>query len=343
MLRRAAEAVVLGSALLAAWGPAHGQDLLEPEQAFRVEARMTGPQTLAVTWRIADGHYMYRQAFSLSAPRGGVILGEPSFPEGNNRHDEFFGDVVTFEDDVTFTVPVTPIANGLSRFDLRATGQGCNEPLGVCYPPLTRDLVVDMDTAGGAPAQSMMSEVPGAAAAGDATQALFGGGSNQAGFLHPDEAFRFELSAMGGDALLVRFSIEPGYYLYKDRFSVSSGDPDVRVESIQLPEGRSKTDEYFGDTVVYYDGFDAQASLQRDSGEARTASFNVGFQGCADGGICYPPSEKTVSVRLPAAGEDAAAPGALSQGQGDARSGAWALVLAFGAGLLLTFTPCVCT
>ncbi|MGH8168106.1 MAG: protein-disulfide reductase DsbD, partial [Woeseiaceae bacterium] len=80
------------------------------------------------------------------------------------------------------------------------------------------------------------------------------------------------------------------------------------------------------------------------------------YQGCADGGICYMPVTRSLTVSLPAATAvsalsaiDAGSPGGAAPASEQARlaaliSGAsmW-IVLAtfFGAGLLLAFTPCV--
>jgi len=318
-----------------------GQELIEPDQAFRVEARMQDAETLAVTWRIAEDHYMYQRAFSVRAPDGGVTLGEPVFPKGKTKHDEFFGEVVVYESDVTFTVRLTPIADGFGRVTIEAVGQGCNEPVGVCFPPQTRTLAVALDAGAADAPQSLMRPVPGDGSGGlDAllgSSAVDGGGQRR--FLHPDEAFRFELSAMAGDALLARFDIEPGYYLYRDEFSITSDDPGVEVSGVRMPQGKSKTDEYFGETRVFYDGFDARVDLQRRSPEARSVRFTLTYQGCAEGGICYPPIEKTATLSVPAAGDAPAANGgSASDGL---QAGYWPLLLALGAGVLLTFTPCV--
>ena len=115
------------------------QELLEPDQAFRFEARMTAPDTLGVTWRIAPDHYMYRQRFSVSAVEGGVALGDPVFPEGKIKQDEYFGQMEVYVSDVSFTVPVTLLSEGVSEFLVQAVGQGCNEAIGVCFPPINQN------------------------------------------------------------------------------------------------------------------------------------------------------------------------------------------------------------
>lgn len=315
---------------------APAQDILEPGQAFRLEARMASPDALAVTWRVAEDHYMYRQRFTVKALEEGVELGEPVFPDGKRKHDEFFGDMEVYESDVTFTVPVSGAAGG--GFTLEAGGQGCNEPVGVCYPPITHTARVEP-----APApQSSMSGGPSSDAGGaQDLQALLDSGSNRAEFLHPDDAFRLETTAMGHETLLVRFFIEPGYYLYRDKFEFRAAGPGFSIASTSLPPGESKVDEYFGETRVFYGTVDAQVTLARESDGPGTAELRVGYQGCAEDGICYPPIEKNVSVALPGSDGTPAVGGVDVTGGDGWRQGLWPVLLAFGAGLLLTFTPCV--
>jgi thioredoxin:protein disulfide reductase len=181
--RFAAGAVLLALSLLAeAWGPVRAQDLLEPEDAFRFEARMVNAETLEVTWRIAEDHYMYQHAFSVRAPEGGVVLGEPEFPPGKETHDEFFGDVVTYESVVTFPVHVTPIADGLTGFTVEAGGQGCNEPVGICYPPMIRTASIAMPPVRSSmPQSSILSPSPDHSL-GASLESLLGDGPGEPDF-----------------------------------------------------------------------------------------------------------------------------------------------------------------
>jgi len=319
------------------WSPARAQELLEPGEAFRVEASRASPESVAITWRIAEGHYMYRQRFAVKAPDDGVSLGKPAFPDGRRKHDEFFGEMEVYDSDVTFTVPVRGTDGA---FTLEATGQGCNEPVGVCYPPTTHTVQVQ-------PAAAPQSSLPGAqsSASGDdgVLQDLLQGGTNRAEFLHPDDAFRFETTVMDHETLLIRFFIEPGYYLYKDKFDLRAVGQGLRVSSTELPAGELEVDEYFGESRVFRDMVDLRVELARDAPGAGTAELRIGYQGCAEDGICYPPIEKTVSVALPGEGEaPLSAIGVDRSGGGQAwNEGAWPVLMAFGAGLLLTFTPCV--
>jgi thiol:disulfide interchange protein DsbD len=111
----------------AAW--AADDDFLEPDQAFKFSARMLDPNTIAITYEIADGYYMYRERFKFTA--SGATLGAPQLPPGKIKYDETFQkDVETYRKLLTITVPVS--ANGM--FSLTATSQGCADK-GLCYAP----------------------------------------------------------------------------------------------------------------------------------------------------------------------------------------------------------------
>jgi thiol:disulfide interchange protein DsbD len=109
--------------------PARAEDFLDPSEAFKFSARMVDGHTVAVTFQIADGYYMYRERFKFSA--AGAQLGAPQIPPGKVHYDETFAkDVETYRKSVTITIPV----NAGGAFTLLAGGQGCSEK-GLCYAP----------------------------------------------------------------------------------------------------------------------------------------------------------------------------------------------------------------
>lgn len=169
----------------------------------------------------------------------------------------------------------------------------------------------------------------------------FQGSSNQADFLPVHEAFRPGLLDADEQKIRVIFEIAPGYYLYRHRLHFTLQGTAENSLTPSLPEGKHKTDEYFGDVEVYYN----QLEVVLDISElpAGATQLAVGFQGCADAGLCYPP--EVVMLDLPGAGATAQA---ASETAGPSfnqllseQSGSLALLLFFVAGLGLTFTPCV--
>ena len=185
---------------------------------------------------------------------------------------------------------------------------------------------------------------------------LFGGGDSE--FLDPDVAYVLSVETRGSNTVNVRFDIADGYYLYRDKLHFSLKDsPDARLSEVSLPIGIEKVDQYFGAMEVYYEQAVATLQLERTEAAPGEAELTVGYQGCADAGLCYPPMTKTVSVFFPDANAasieqpspittEAETVGILPEQDRIARSllsgNAGLMLLAFyGFGLLLTFTPCV--
>jgi thiol:disulfide interchange protein DsbD len=160
-LMRACAALLMLCTLLAGGSAAAADEFLEPGAAFKFSARMQEGGTLAVTYDIADGYYMYREQFKFSAD--GATLGTPTFPAGKVKFDDTFQkNVETYRNSVTITMPVQ--AAGL--FTLKATSQGCADA-GLCYSPqeATERLMGSAVAApGAAPAMSLAPATPVSAA-----------------------------------------------------------------------------------------------------------------------------------------------------------------------------------
>jgi len=178
-------------------------------------------------------------------------------------------------------------------------------------------------------------------------QGLLGPAVNEDQFLPVDEAFVFSAFADGGERIALDWRIAPGYYLYRHRVSAKTATSGFTLGTVAMPPGKKKTDEFFGDVEVYYDTLQATVPVMRPA-EASTLEITVGYQGCADAGLCYPPVTKTVSIELPPPGTPSTAdqpPMIAEQDRlaGLIAQGSLLVVMAtfFGFGLLLAFTPCV--
>jgi thiol:disulfide interchange protein DsbD len=175
-------------------------------------------------------------------------------------------------------------------------------------------------------------------------------------FLPVDEAFQPRLTAIDGNTLEISIQVAPGYYLYKDKLAAETLSDRVQLGKLDLPPGEMKTDPYFGDMEVYHNDVFANLPLARATPESLDLELQVKYQGCADGGICYMPVTRTLTVSLPTATAVTALSSVSSDGPGTAapvseqarlaalisNASMWAVLATFfGAGLLLAFTPCV--
>lgn len=119
-------------------------ELLPPDDAFRFFADVKDGNAIHVAWQIADGYYLYREKFGFSLLEGvGIRLADPDIPRGRSTHDEAFGDVEIFYDDVEFDLPVLRSNPNPVSVTLQVNYQGCAER-GVCYPPIRKTVVLEL-------------------------------------------------------------------------------------------------------------------------------------------------------------------------------------------------------
>ena len=154
--------------------------------------------------------------------------------------------------------------------------------------------------------------------------------NNSSDFLPVREAFKLSLVSSDTQSVTLRFVAAEGYYLYRHRLNFSVEPAGFDLGEAQLPAGKAKHDEFFGDVEVYYGVLDVRLPL--DNPDNRPLRLQVGYQGCADKGLCYPPETEYIEI------------GEMPASVADLQKSEWTwkdLALFFLAGLGLTFTPCV--
>lgn len=168
-------------------------------------------------------------------------------------------------------------------------------------------------------------------------------------FLPVDEAFRFDALPGGSDSMVLNWEIAEGYYLYRARTKIATESAAAQLGAPQFPPGQIKNDEYFGRQEIYHHELRVTVPVARAAGGAFTLPVQVTYQGCAEKGLCYPPTTKLVSITLSggagsAGGKGSAGPGASEQTRFAQLLGGNIFLMLGGfylAGLLLAFTPCV--
>jgi thiol:disulfide interchange protein DsbD len=118
-------------------------------------------------------------------------------------------------------------------------------------------------------------------------------------FLQPDQAFRISGTAAGPEAVVVRWNIEPGYYLYRSKFRFRSESPGIALGHPDLPAAETKHDEFFGDVEIYRDHVEARVPVERGANAGNMVAIEAKSQGCADAGLCYPPQQQRILLELP--------------------------------------------
>lgn len=118
-------------------------ELLPPEQAFRIAAQAKDANTLVAELAPARDYYLYRDRISFSiADPPTVTVASVYLPPGDPKADPTFGTVQVFHHPVEAMITLRQEHGPADRIQLRASYQGCNEPLGVCYPPIEKIVAV---------------------------------------------------------------------------------------------------------------------------------------------------------------------------------------------------------
>jgi thiol:disulfide interchange protein DsbD len=125
--------------------------------------------------------------------------------------------------------------------------------------------------------------------------------------LPPDKAFRFSVRPLDARTVEARFMIADGYYLYRDKIHFAIEPAAAGLAVPRLPDGTIKEDQFFGRIETYRGDVVVQLAV-KDPKPGQLIVIAAESQGCADIGICYPPTVQRIAVALPGAGPAPAAP-----------------------------------
>lgn len=112
------------------------QDLLQPDDAFRVSARRVEPRVVELEYIIAPGYHLYRDRFRFKTDTPAVTVAGVDLPPPLEKFDKAMGQHMRYYTErVTVRVRLS-VANQAAK--LVATAQGCAAVIGVCYAPITK-------------------------------------------------------------------------------------------------------------------------------------------------------------------------------------------------------------
>lgn len=122
---------------------------------------------------------------------------------------------------------------------------------------------------------------------------------NASDLLRAEQAFKVSAEPTSTGDIKIIWQIAEGYYLYRNKISVTSKSAAIKITHLDLPAGIMKHDASFGDVLIYRDRIESLLTLQRSKDQQ---SFNllIKHQGCADIGVCYPPQSTLLKIDLPA-------------------------------------------
>lgn len=112
----------------------NSSEFLPVQEAFPLSYEQHG-DTLFINFHITEGYYLYQHRFGLTPES---LVADVTLPEAKPYHDEFFGDVNIYRQQVTLVVDLAS-ANTGDILTLRY--QGCADA-GLCYAPTTAEIAL---------------------------------------------------------------------------------------------------------------------------------------------------------------------------------------------------------
>ncbi|RUL70184.1 protein-disulfide reductase DsbD family protein [Dyella choica] len=317
-------------------------NLLPVTEAYKLSADASTPGVVKLHWEIAQDYYLYRGRMAFKGGNG-VTLGEAQLPNGEKHDDPYLGPVETYHHGVDASIPYT-LAPGTTSLVMSVRYQGCHETdPKICYPPHTEQLTLPVPAAAGAPPSNKLNDLfqSGTRVLGDVSHEP----------LPAEQAFHLEAIAQDANHLLLRWTIAKGYYLYRDQTRLSVKDAPKLSLSPAWPAGASHEDAHFGKTTVYFDELTLPVAINGDTSGMKWLALVASFQGCQDGGLCYPLMTReaqidliggnSTSMQTAANPAPEMPPAAAKQNHSLDVSFVYALLLALGGGLVLNLMPCV--
>jgi len=349
--------LLLACLLLPSAHAADEDNLLPPEEAFRFTASESQTGVLLASWDIAEGYYLYRSKFKFNSDDD-TQLAQAKLPTGEKKHGEFFGEIETYRGHIDISIPYTRNNSSGNTLELEAIYQGCAD-IGVCYPPQKMTLPIQLSQTDSTDSSANKSPL------GILKNLNNNLGTDEPELLNPDQAFIFKAELNGPNSLVTEWIVAEGYYLYKDKIKMALQDSTgLSLGDPTFPDSTRLDDPQYGDVEIFRGPLTVTFPILGLNGQPSALDLDVGYQGCADIGVCYPPIKKQVSftaeqlnqlsnnstttTKSSSPSPTSSNPDVGKVSEQDAiaaklSSGNTPLTLLsfFGFGLLLAFTPCV--
>ncbi len=150
------------------------QELLPPDEAFKFSIEVRDERTLIANFTPAKDYYLYRDKIDFKPKSDGIHIEEVILPPGKMKDDLNFGKTEVYYQPVQAIISLKRESSAAGQLSLATTYQGCNEPIGVCYPPIKKESDIALPAIKAA-LNTVAETISGSATAagGDAAAELF--------------------------------------------------------------------------------------------------------------------------------------------------------------------------
>ncbi len=114
------------------------QELLPPDQAFKLTIKVRSAHTLIAEFEPAKDYYLYKDKITFNPKSAGTLIEKVSLPQGKMKNDPTFGQTEVYYKPFQAIISLKREIPVSTQLSLAATYQGCNEPIGVCYAPIDK-------------------------------------------------------------------------------------------------------------------------------------------------------------------------------------------------------------
>jgi len=151
------------------------QELLPPDEAFKLSLEVRDANTLIAHLTPAKDYYLYRDKIVFESNSEGIRIDRITLPPGKIKEDLTFGETEVYYQPLQAIISLRRDQTTTNELVLAATYQGCNEPVGVCYAPINKinKLVLPVALAAVDAVAGAISRDATASIGNDATSQLF--------------------------------------------------------------------------------------------------------------------------------------------------------------------------
>jgi thioredoxin:protein disulfide reductase len=122
-------------------GQQNQQALLPPDEAFKMSIEVRDAKTLIANFEPAKDYYMYRDKIAFEPRNSDTFIEKITLPPGKMKDDQTFGETEVYYKPFQAVISLKRARpENEEPLNLSATYQGCNEPIGVCYAPINKDV-----------------------------------------------------------------------------------------------------------------------------------------------------------------------------------------------------------
>ncbi len=114
------------------------QELLPPDEAFKLAIEVKDEHTLIAHFTPAKNYYLYRDKIAFEPQSEGIQIEKISLPPGKMKDDLTFGKTEVYYQPFQAVIALKRGIEAPDQLSLASTYQGCNEPVGVCYAPIKK-------------------------------------------------------------------------------------------------------------------------------------------------------------------------------------------------------------